>query len=171
VTFFILLVVIAAIAALVVLRKGEAARFETQAAPSQVIMAATAAVGTGKRWSVTHQTDNSVTFNYVKKPSKLIALIGILFFFVPGVVYLMLAGKKETLSFMIDRSTGNTIVQATSNGYKGKAAARGVRQQLAVAVGTSATSAHAPSLTQGQPVQLPQQRVEADSSVRSPELA
>jgi hypothetical protein len=168
-SFFFLLVFIGAIAALVILRKGEALRFETQAAPSQVIMAASAAVGTGKRWSVAHQTDNAVTFNYVKKPSKLIALVGLLFFFIPG-VYLVLAGKKETLSFMVDRSTGNTIVQATSNGYKGKFAARGVRTQLAVAVGTTATAAHPSALPQGQPVALPQQRVD-EAAVRSPELA
>jgi hypothetical protein len=164
-----LLVFVGAIVALVMLRKGEALRFETQAAPSQVIMAATAAVGTGKRWSVAHQTDSSVTFNYVKGANKLIALIGILFFFVPGIVYLILAGKKETLSFMIDRSTGNTLVQATSNGYKGKFAARGVRTQLGVAVGTTAIAAHPSALTQGQPV-VPQQRVD-DGAVRSPELA
>lgn len=176
-SYFILLVIIGAIAALVVLRKGEAARFETQAAPSQVIMAATAAVGTGKRWAVAHQTDHSVTFNYVKKPSKIIALVGLLFFFVPGLVYLVLAGKKETLAFQIDRSTGNTIVQATSNGFRGKTAARGVRQQLAVAVGTTAAAAHAP-LTQAQPAQLPpvqqvtlpQQRV-GDAAPVAPEHA
>ena len=55
-SFFFLLVFVGAIAALVLLRKGEALRFETQAAPSQVIMAATAAVGTGKRWSRTRPT-------------------------------------------------------------------------------------------------------------------
>jgi hypothetical protein len=173
-SFFFLLVFVGAIAALVLLRKGEALRFETQAAPSQVIMAATAAVGTGKRWSVAHQTDNSVTFNYVKKPSKLIALVGLVFFLLPGIVYLVLAGKKETLSFMLDRSTGNTIVQATSNGYKGKFAARGVRTQLGVAVGTTATAAvttaHQAAITPCQPVDVPQQRA-AEASDRSPELA
>jgi hypothetical protein len=169
-SFLFLLVVVGAIVALVVLRKGESARYETQAAPSQVIMAATAAVATGKRWSVAHQTDSSVTFNYVKKPSKLIALVGILFFFVPGIIYLILAGKKETLSFLVDRSTGNTLVQATSNGYKGKFAARAVRTQLGVAAGTTATAAHAPAITQGHPAALPQQRVAEDTAVRSPEL-
>jgi hypothetical protein len=178
-SFFILLVFVGAIVALVMLRRGEAARFETQAAPSQVIMAATAAVGTGKRWSVTHQTDTSVTFTYVKKPSKLIALFLLLFFVVPGIVYLVLAGKKETLSFLIDRSTGNSIVQATSNGYKGKFAARSVRQQLAVATGTTATAAHQPAVTAVQqpaiaPVEspsFPQPRVATETPTSSHEPA
>jgi hypothetical protein len=181
-TFLFLLIVIAAVVALVMLRKGEALRFETQAAPSQVIMAATAAVGTGKRWAVAHQTDHSVTFTYTKKPSKLVALVLLCFFLVPGIVYLVLAGKKETLGFQIDRSTGNTIVQAVSNGYKGKFAARGVRTQLGVGAGTTAAVTHAqpaqpialaqpyPPIAPAQPVQLPHQQI-AEPAPRSPELA
>jgi hypothetical protein len=162
--FFITLVLIGAVVALVILRKGEAARFETQAAPSQVIMAATAAVATGKRWSVAHQTDNSVTFTYAKGPNKLIALIGLCFFFVPGIVYIMLAGKKETLSFLVDRSTGNTLVQAVSNGYKGKFAAREVMKQMAVGTGTTAVQ-----LGQSSYGQLPPPR--AGESTPAAELA
>lgn len=177
--FLFFLVFVGAIVALIVLRKGEALRFETQAAPSQVLMAATAVVGTGKRWAVAHQTDHSVTFTYTKKPSKLIALFLLLFFIVPGIVYLVLAGKKETLSFQIDRSTGNTIVQAVSNGYKGKSAARDVRTQLGVGAGTTATVAHtqpAQPIAPAQhapiapPVPAPQQQV-VDPAFRSPEPA
>ena len=154
-----LLVFVGAIAAFVVLRSGESVRFETQAAPSQVIMAATAQIGTSRRWAVANQTDHSLIFNYTKKPSKLIALIGLIFFFFPGIIYLVLAGKKESLTFQIDRSTGNTIVQMTSNGFRGKFAGRGVRTQLGVVVGTTAVQAHdaAPYLPKAAsaPQQLP----------------
>jgi len=138
--FIIFLAFVGAIVAFVILRKGESVRFETQAAPSQVIMAATAAVGTGRRWAVAQQSENYLIFNYVKKPSKLVAMFGLFFFLVPGIVYLVLAGKKETLSLQIDRSTGNTIVQATSNGFRGKFAAREIRKQLGVAVGSTAVT-------------------------------
>src|SRR5688500_16208482 len=94
----ITLVFIGAVVAFFVMRRGEALRFETHAFPGQVVMAATATIAVGKRWSVAHQSEYSVTFTYVKPPSKLIALIGLMFFFVPGLVYLVLAGKHETLA-------------------------------------------------------------------------
>ena len=160
VSFLFFLVFVGAICAFVVLRSGESARFETQAAPSQVIMAATAQVGTGRRWAIAHQTDHSLIFNYTKKPSKIIAFVGILFFFFPGVIYLILAGKKETLTFQLDRSTGNTIVQMTSNGFRGKSAGRGVRTQLGVVAGTTAVQAHTVSAshTPPAPIQSTQQQ-------------
>ncbi len=133
-----LLALIGSAVAVVILRRGEALRFETQAAPSQAVMAATASIATSRRWSVTHQTDNAVTFVYAKRPSKLIAFFLLWFFLLPGIVYLVLAGKKEVLTLQLDRSTGTTVVQLTSNGFRGKSAGRGIRSQIGVMTGTTA---------------------------------
>ncbi len=121
------------------LRSGETLRFETTAAPQQVIMTATSVVGTKRRWAVLAQTDTSATFAYHKGPNKLVALILFFIFILPCILYLLLAGKKESLSFTVHQQGNQSTVQAVSNGWRGKAAGRAVRSQLGVAPGTAAT--------------------------------
>lgn len=123
------------------LRSGEALRFETTSSPQQVIMTATSLVGTKRRWAVLAQTESSATFAYHKSPNKLLAVILLFFFVVPCVLYLILAGKKESLSVMVQSDGNQSIVQASSNGWRGKFAGRALKAQLGVAVGSAATVA------------------------------
>lgn len=120
------------------LRSGEALRFETTAAPQQVIMTAVSVVGTKRRWAVLAQTDTGVTFSYHKGANKFLAFILFLFFILPCILYLILAGKKESLAVQAHQQGNQTMVQATSNGWRGKSAGRALRAQLGVASGTAA---------------------------------
>lgn len=121
------------------LRSGEALRFETTAQPQQVIMTAVSTVATKRRWATLAQTDNTVTFSYHKGPNKLLAVILFFFFIFPCILYLILAGKKESLSVFVQSEGGQSIVQATSNGWRGKSAGRALRGQFGVAPGTAAS--------------------------------
>jgi len=131
-TTFIVIVIIVSLIALIVFKRGETMRFETTARTPQILMQANSEVGTKKRWTVVGQTQNNVVFAYQKGPNKLIALILIICFIIPGIVYLVLAGKRESLNVMFDeRPDGLILVQATSNGYRGKLAGRSLRSALA----------------------------------------
>jgi hypothetical protein len=121
------------------LRSGEALRFETTAAPQQVVMTAVSVVGTKRRWAVLAQTDNGVTFSYHKGPNKFLAFVLFLFFIVPCILYLILAGKKESLAVQVHQQGNQMMVQATSNGWRGKSAGRALRAQLGLAPGTAAS--------------------------------
>lgn len=80
-------------------------------------------------------------FGYHKKPSKLIAFVLLCCFLVPGIVYLVLAGKKESLSVSTTSHTGgDTVVQVVSNGSRGKGAGRRMRAQLKRATSRAAAS-------------------------------
>lgn len=151
-TTFVIIVVLASIVALIVFKRGETLRFETTAQPGQILMQANSEVGTKKRWTVVGQSPNNVIFAYQKGPNKLVALVLILCFLLPGIVYLMLAGKRESLNIMFDvRPDGLSQVQATSNGYRGKLAGRSMRSALASSVPAN-TAVAAPYA--GQPVAL-----------------
>jgi len=141
--FLILIVVVAAIAAYVILKRGEVLRFETTATPKQVIMNATSILGAKRRWTTLSQSDSSVNFSYHKKPNWLVGLILLCIVIVPGIVYFVLAGKKESASVMANEPTGEglTVVQISSNGWRGKSAGRALRNQVGTATGTAAALA------------------------------
>jgi hypothetical protein len=125
-----LLLVIFAAALVFVGGSGEVLRFETSAVPQEVINAAITAVGTHRRWATLSQTETAVTFGYHRPPSKLLAFILLLIFIVPGIVYLVLAGKRESLSVSATTNEDRTRVQVTSNGWRGRAAGRALKKQL-----------------------------------------
>lgn len=130
------LAVLAAIVALLILvflPGGEILRFETSAAPQEVVHSTISLVGTHRRWATLSQTDSAATFAYQRPPSKLIAFLLLLCFLVPGIVYVALAGKKESLALSTTKSKGTTVVQATSNGWRGRQAGRALRAQLETA--------------------------------------
>lgn len=137
-SFLFLLILVGCVLAWWKLRSGEALRFETTAQPQQVIMTAVSTVATKRRWATLAQTDNTVTFVYHKGPNKLLAVILFCFFIFPCILYLILAGKKESLSVFVHAEGGQSLVQATSNGWRGKGAGRALRSQLGVAPGTTA---------------------------------
>jgi hypothetical protein len=128
------LVVVFSVILVLVGGPGEVRRFETSASPQEVINAAITVVGTHRRWATLAHTEGAVTFGYHRPPSKLIAFLLLLCFIVPGIVYLVLAGKRESLSVSATEQAGRTAVQATSNGWRGRAAGRELEKQLAVIV-------------------------------------
>jgi len=135
----IVLILIAAVIAFFMLRSGETLRFETSADPHRVIMAAIGIVGTKRRWHTMSQSDHGANFQYRKGPNVLVAIILLLCFLIPGIVYIVLAGKRESLVVNVDGATrGMAVVQVTSNGYRGKSAGRTLRGQVSVPPGAVA---------------------------------
>jgi hypothetical protein len=129
----VLLALLAGAAALVGGRGG-VLRFETSASPQEVISTAITLVGTHRRWATLAHTDVAVTFAYQRPPSKLIAFLLLLCFLVPGIIYLVLAGKRESLSIATSLRDRRTAVQATANGWRGRRASRELERQLGVVV-------------------------------------
>jgi len=147
-SWLIVIVVVAAIVAYFMFKRGETIRFETSSNPRQVTMAAVGLVATKRRWQTLAQGDGSANFVYHKGPNKLVALVGLLFFVVPGIIYIVLAGKKEALAVNTDDSvSGMTVVQVASNGFRGKFAGRALRAQLGLAAGSLAATGQ--GLSQG----------------------
>jgi hypothetical protein len=138
------------------LRAGEVLRFETTSAPRQVTMTAVGLVASARRWATVSQGDGSANFTYAKGPNKFLLVIGFLFFLVPGIVYAILAGKKESLAVNTEEIGDMTVVQIASNGWRGKRAGRTLARQLALAPGSVAATASVapPTLT---PAVLPAQ--------------
>jgi hypothetical protein len=131
-----------AIYAMVALGKGEILRFETLASPDEVLMASVGQVGTSRGWATVTQSPTNVALNYVRQPNILILLLLLVFCFtIPlAVVYYVLMSKKESLNVLMgDSTTGNTRVQITSNGWKGKRAGQALRDVIGVAPGAIVT--------------------------------
>src|ERR1700680_1830535 len=142
-------ILVAAVIAFFVLRSGETLRFETSADPHRVIMSAVGIVGAKRRWQTMSQSNHGANFQYHKGPNVLLAIILLFCFLIPGIVYVLLAGKRESLILNIDSGTaGMTVVQVTSNGFRGKAAGRTLQRQLSVPAGTLGTR-EAPVLRAG----------------------
>jgi hypothetical protein len=134
-----LLVLTASGVAFFFLRSGENLRFETPAEPHRIVMAAVAIIATKRNWQVMAQCDEGASFRYHRRPNALIAVVLMLFFLIPGIVYLVLAGKRESLVLNIySDTTGMTVAQLTSNGFRGKFAGRALAQQVSVRAGTMA---------------------------------
>jgi hypothetical protein len=137
----LVLVVGAAVATLLTLRSGENLRFETSLDPHRVVMTTVGIVAAKRRWATVAQTNYSANFRLHKRPKVLVAIILLSFFLIPGIVYVVLAGKRESLIVNIDSgTTGVTVVQITSNGFRGKAAGRELRQQVGMPAGSLGTA-------------------------------
>lgn len=136
-----LLALTVSVIAFLLLRSGENLRFETPSDPRRVVMAAVAIVATKRNWQVMAQSDDGASFRYHRRPNALIAAILLFLCLIPGIVYLVLAGKRESLVLNIYREqSGNTVAQLTSNGFRGKFAGRALAQQISVRAGTTAMS-------------------------------
>lgn len=147
VTYLFLLLLIAAIAGLVILRRGEALCFETAASADQVTMVAVEEVGGKRRWTTLSQAAGSVTFSYYKRPNVLLVLLLAIFVIsIPlAILYVLLAGKRESLSvYSAAVPSGATRVQITSNGWRGKSAGRAIRGGLTAELGAVPQAVVAP---------------------------
>jgi hypothetical protein len=168
---FFLIVCGGSIYAYAKLRAGEVLRFETTSTPRQVTMTAVGLVATKRRWATLSQGDGSANFTFHKGANKLLLVIGLLFFLLPGIIYAILAGKKEALAINTEEvGTSMTVVQISSNGWRGKSAGRALRGQIGLAVGSVAATTVAPVFTSGQlamPPGLPPVQV---SKVEEPTL-
>jgi len=134
-----LLVLIASIVAFFLLRSGENLRFESSSDRRRIVMAAVAIVATKRHWQVLAQSDNGASFRYHRRPKALVAVVLLFFFLIPGIVYMMLAGKRESLILNIySDEAGTTVAQLSSNGFRGKFAGRALARQVSVCAGTMA---------------------------------
>jgi hypothetical protein len=125
-----------------VLRAGENLRFETPTDPRRVVMAAVAIVATKRHWQVLTQGNDGASFRYQRGPNPFIALVLLFLFVVPGIVYIVLAGKRESLVLNIHGDkAGGTVAQLTSNGFRGKFAGRALARQVSVMAGVAAIGA------------------------------
>ncbi len=135
----IILALTASITVFFMLRSGENLRFETPADSRRIVMAAVAIVATKRHWQVMAQSDDGASFRYHRRPNALIAVVLLFFFVIPGIVYMVLAGKRESLLLNVySDSAGMTVAQLTSNGFRGKFAGRALAQQVSVRAGTMA---------------------------------
>ena len=129
----------ASIAAFLLLRSGENLRFESPSEPRRIVMAAVAIVATKRHWQVITQSDDGASFRYHRRPKALVAALLLFFFLIPGIVYMVLAGKRESLILNIYQDeTGMTVAQLSSNGFRGKFAGRALARQVSVRAGTMA---------------------------------
>ena len=134
-----LLLLIASIVAFFFLRSGENLRFESPADPRRIVMAAVAIVATKRHWQVMAQSEDGASFRYHRRPKAPLAAILLFFFLIPGIVYMALAGKRESLILNIySDESGMTIAQLSSNGFRGKVAGRALARQVSVRAGTMA---------------------------------
>ncbi len=130
------LCVVGGIVAHIWLRRGEATRFEMTVDPARVLMAAVGVFGPKRRWSTLTLSGQNASFGGHKSPNGLIAVALLLAFVVPGIVYLLLGGKREEVFVMTAAGPGpHSTVQVTSNGYRGKFAGRLLRKRLAIPAG------------------------------------
>jgi hypothetical protein len=136
-----------AVTTFLMLRSGENLRFETSLDPHRVVMTTVGIVAAKRRWATVAQTNYSANFRFHRRPKILVAVILLSFFLIPGIVYVILAGKRESLIVNIDSgTTGMTVVQITSNGFRGKAAGRDLKRQVGLPAGALG-SAVSPTLT------------------------
>ncbi len=134
-----LLVLIASIIPFFFLRSGENLRFESPSDPRRIVMAAVAIVATKRHWQVMAQSDDGASFRYHCRPKALVAVVLLFFFLIPGIIYMVLAGKRESLVLNIyGDEAGMTVAQLTSNGFRSKAAGRALARQVSVRAGTMA---------------------------------
>lgn len=130
---FFLVAIIGSIVALVMLKSGETARFETSATPQEVLNTAMATAGAGRRWSTLNASESVCTFSYYRKPRLLIGIPLLFFFLIPGIIYFIIAGKTESLSVSTMPIGNGFQVQAVSNGFRGKQIGRTIRRKIETA--------------------------------------
>ncbi len=134
-----LFTIIASILTFLVLRSGENLRFESPSDPRRIVMAAVAIVATKRHWQVITQSEDGASFRYHRRPQALVAVVLLFFFLIPGIVYMALAGKRESLVLNIySDKAGMTVAQLSSNGFRGKFAGRALARQVSVRAGTMA---------------------------------
>ena len=134
-----LLTFAAGIVVFLLLRSGENLRFESPSDPRRIVMAAVAILATKRHWQVITQSQDSASFRYHRRPKALVAVLLLFFFLIPGIVYMALAGKRESLLLNIyGDETGMTVAQLSSNGFRGKFAGRALARQVSVRAGTMA---------------------------------
>jgi hypothetical protein len=133
------LILIASIVAFLFLRSGENLRFESPSDPRRIVMAAVAIVATKRHWQVITQSEGGASFRYHRRPKALVAVVLLFFFLIPGIVYIVLAGKRESLILNVySDEAGMTVAQLSSNGFRGKFAGRALARQVSVRAGTMA---------------------------------
>src|SRR3954470_4121382 len=93
---------------------------------SQIMRQAIQEIGAERKWTATGHAPDFANFTVNRRASCLIALLLACFFIIPGILYMVLGGKSQTLSLNVfPEPDGTNTVQASSSG--GEAKRRGRR--------------------------------------------
>ena len=137
----VLLLVLGAIAAcayLIVENRSGVESATVRRSPEEIISLSVAQIPTGtaslrSSWMPGGHTDRSATFVYKRRPSVLLALFLLLFFLVPGILYLIFGGKNQTVQVsVLPGQSGDNVVQVASSGGVARRRARAFLHSLAV---------------------------------------
>jgi hypothetical protein len=122
----LILAVVAGVAYYVAVVRGAKQSITTPWQPSQVLRQAVQEIGAERKWVVTGHTQDYATFTRAGTKSCALGCLLLWLFFIPGVLYLVFAGKSQVLTVSVFRELdGTTTVQLSASG--GQAAARGRR--------------------------------------------
>lgn len=136
-----LLIVVGLVVVRVKTASGKLLRFEAAGSPHQVLLTAVGILGQRRDWHLVSQNAEGATFRFQKGPNVLVAVVLLFFFLLPGIVYLVIARKEETMVVMVSQAqSGGTFVQVTANGPYGKAARRVLGRQMGVRTAGAETS-------------------------------
>ena len=120
-------------------------QLEVPGSPRQVLMTVVADVGRRRHWHLVSQGNDGATFRFYKGPNMLLALGLMVCFVLPGLVYLIISRKSETLTVMVGPAANSqTKVQITANGGYGRGVAKQLERRLRA---SSVSAAPAPSPT------------------------
>ena len=149
----VVLLLIASVAVLFLrLRSGETLSFETTADPQRAIAALLSLLAAKRHWYSVSRSEQGVHFECREGPDALIALVLLLCLLLPGVIYIALTRRRESLVVSIGAAEAGTFVRVASNGRRGRAVGRALRRhvEFAAALGTcvNAASARSPSTLQ-----------------------
>jgi hypothetical protein len=138
---------------LVRLRSGETVSFNTTADPQRAMMALHCILGARGRWQTVGQREDEARFECHDGPDMLVALALLFCFLLPGIVYIALTRRRESLVVGFAGTTAETSVRVSSSGRRGKAAGRALRRHVgfaaALGVCVNARSKPAASTVQG----------------------
>jgi len=115
---------------------------------SQIMRQAIQEIGAERKWTATGHSQDFANFSINRRASCLVAILLAFFWIIPGVLYMLLGGKTQTLSLNIfPEPDGTNTVQASSSGgeakRRGRRFLRGLPQQPAL---TPQEAAVVPSL-------------------------
>jgi hypothetical protein len=148
----VLLLIASVLFLFVRLRSGETLSFETTADPHRTIAALLGLLAAKRGWQTVSKSERGAHFECHEGANTLIALMLLLCFLLPGIVYIVLTRRRESLVVSVGSAGAGTFVRVASNGRRGKAVGRVFRRHVgfAAALGTcvNAVSRRPPSTLQ-----------------------
>ena len=138
---------IAATAYLVAENRAGVESATVKSSPEQIISLAVASIpkqtaSLRSSWMPAGHDGRSATFTYHRRKSILLSIFLLLFFLIPGILYLIFGGKSQTLRVSIidtDEASGTTTVQVAASGGVARRRGRSFLQSLTAGQALAAT--------------------------------